>query len=133
MSNMHVSHFDYLNRYHTMLLRVMFMQMATPPRSTHTLHASEQCKQRRRRLLAQRIPSIRRRRWEQRTFHISCRADQVTRSFLPQIIPDSSFANRCVWFCWEAGCYFFVGARLPGEVRPHHKAVFDFDEVRALI
>jgi metal-dependent amidase/aminoacylase/carboxypeptidase family protein len=28
-----------------------------------------------------------------------------------------------------SGCFFFVGARLPGELRPHHKAVFDFDEV----
>ncbi len=26
------------------------------------------------------------------------------------------------------GCFFFVGAALPGEIRPHHKAVFDFDE-----
>mmetsp|Transcript_1909 Transcript_1909/g.4447 ORF Transcript_1909/g.4447 Transcript_1909/m.4447 type:complete len:210 (+) Transcript_1909:604-1233(+) len=30
------------------------------------------------------------------------------------------------------GCFFFVGAALPGEVRPHHQAVFDFDE-RALL
>jgi hypothetical protein len=28
------------------------------------------------------------------------------------------------------GCFFFVGAALPGEVRGHHKSVFDFDEVR---
>lgn len=28
------------------------------------------------------------------------------------------------------GCFFFVGAALPGEMRPHHKSVFDFDEVR---
>lgn len=27
------------------------------------------------------------------------------------------------------GCFFFVGAALPGEARPHHKSVFDFDEV----
>ncbi len=27
------------------------------------------------------------------------------------------------------GCFFFVGAGLPGDVRPHHKSVFDFDEV----
>ena len=26
------------------------------------------------------------------------------------------------------GCFFFVGAGLPGPVRPHHKSVFDFDE-----
>ena len=26
------------------------------------------------------------------------------------------------------GCFFFVGAALPGEARPHHKSVFDFDE-----
>jgi amidohydrolase len=26
------------------------------------------------------------------------------------------------------GCFFFVGAALPGEPRPHHKSVFDFDE-----
>lgn len=31
-----------------------------------------------------------------------------------------------------AGCFFFVGAALPGAVRPHHQAVFDFDE-RALL
>jgi len=30
------------------------------------------------------------------------------------------------------GCFFFVGAALPGESRPHHKSVFDFDE-RALL
>jgi metal-dependent amidase/aminoacylase/carboxypeptidase family protein len=27
------------------------------------------------------------------------------------------------------GCFFFVGAALPGEPRPHHRAEFDFDEV----
>lgn len=27
------------------------------------------------------------------------------------------------------GCFFFVGAALPGESKPHHKSVFDFDEV----
>ena len=27
------------------------------------------------------------------------------------------------------GAFFFVGAGLPGEARPHHKSVFDFDEV----
>lgn len=26
------------------------------------------------------------------------------------------------------GCFFFVGAALPGEEKPHHKSVFDFDE-----
>jgi amidohydrolase len=26
------------------------------------------------------------------------------------------------------GCFFFVGAALPGDLRPHHKSVFDFDE-----
>jgi amidohydrolase len=31
----------------------------------------------------------------------------------------------------KPGCFFFVGAALPGELRPHHKSVFDFDE-RAL-
>ncbi len=30
------------------------------------------------------------------------------------------------------GCFFFVGAALPGDPRPHHKSVFDFDE-RALL
>lgn len=29
-----------------------------------------------------------------------------------------------------AGCFFFVGGKLPGETRPHHKSVFDFDEVK---
>ena len=29
------------------------------------------------------------------------------------------------------GCFFFVGGALPGEARPHHKSVFDFDEVSA--
>ena len=28
-----------------------------------------------------------------------------------------------------SGCFFFVGGMLPGELRPHHKSVFDFDEV----
>ena len=31
------------------------------------------------------------------------------------------------------GCFFFVGAALPGELRPHHKSVFDFDEVRIIV
>jgi len=31
------------------------------------------------------------------------------------------------------GCFFFVGAALPGEMRPHHKSVFDFDERAMLI
>jgi metal-dependent amidase/aminoacylase/carboxypeptidase family protein len=31
------------------------------------------------------------------------------------------------------GCFFFVGAALPGESRPHHKSVFDFDETAILI
>jgi amidohydrolase len=31
------------------------------------------------------------------------------------------------------GCFFFVGAALPGEVRPHHKSVFDFDERAMLV
>jgi amidohydrolase len=29
------------------------------------------------------------------------------------------------------GCFFFVGSGLPGDYRPHHSPVFDFDE-RAL-
>jgi len=31
------------------------------------------------------------------------------------------------------GCFFFVGAALPGEARPHHKSVFDFDEFAMMI
>lgn len=31
------------------------------------------------------------------------------------------------------GCFLFVGAAQPGDSRPHHKSVFDFDEVRARI
>ena len=31
------------------------------------------------------------------------------------------------------GCFFFVGAQLSGELRPHHKSVFDFDERAQLI
>ena len=31
--------------------------------------------------------------------------------------------------CCCIGCFFFVGAALPGDLRPHHKSVFDFDEV----
>ena len=27
------------------------------------------------------------------------------------------------------GAFIFVGAALPGDPRPHHKSVFDFDEV----
>mmetsp|Transcript_27114 Transcript_27114/g.37373 ORF Transcript_27114/g.37373 Transcript_27114/m.37373 type:complete len:82 (+) Transcript_27114:78-323(+) len=33
----------------------------------------------------------------------------------------------------KPGCFFFVGAALPGELRPHHKSVFDFDERAMLI
>jgi metal-dependent amidase/aminoacylase/carboxypeptidase family protein len=35
--------------------------------------------------------------------------------------------------CDVKGCFFFVGAALPGELRPHHKSVFDFDERAMLI
>ena len=31
------------------------------------------------------------------------------------------------------GAFIFVGAALPGEVRPHHKSVFDFDEDAMLV
>jgi metal-dependent amidase/aminoacylase/carboxypeptidase family protein len=31
------------------------------------------------------------------------------------------------------GCFWFVGAALPGDVRPHHKSVFDFDEDALLL
>eukprot|EP01039_Chlorochromonas_danica_P002275 gene2275-2490_t len=31
------------------------------------------------------------------------------------------------------GCFFFVGAALPGELKPHHKSVFDFDERGMLV
>jgi amidohydrolase len=31
------------------------------------------------------------------------------------------------------GAFFFVGAALPGEVRPHHKSIFDFDEDSLLV
>ena len=31
------------------------------------------------------------------------------------------------------GAFFFVGAALPGEPRPHHKSVFDFDEDALLV
>lgn len=31
------------------------------------------------------------------------------------------------------GCFFFVGAALPGDTRPHHKSVFDFDEEAILV
>jgi len=31
------------------------------------------------------------------------------------------------------GCFFFVGGALPGETRPHHKSVFDFDERAMMI
>ena len=30
------------------------------------------------------------------------------------------------------GVFYFVGAAHPGEIRPHHKSIFDFDE-RALL
>lgn len=33
----------------------------------------------------------------------------------------------------KPGCFFFVGCALPGECRPHHKSVFDFDERGMLI
>jgi hypothetical protein len=31
------------------------------------------------------------------------------------------------------GCFFFVGCALPGDIRPHHKSVFDFDERGVLV
>lgn len=33
----------------------------------------------------------------------------------------------------KPGCFFFIGAGLPGIIRPHHKSVFDFDEKALLI
>lgn len=33
----------------------------------------------------------------------------------------------------KPGAFFFVGAALPGELRPHHKSVFDFDEDALLV
>lgn len=33
----------------------------------------------------------------------------------------------------KPGAFFFVGASLPGETRPHHKSVFDYDERAHLI
>ena len=33
----------------------------------------------------------------------------------------------------KPGCFFFVGAALPGEILPHHKSVFDFDENAMLV
>lgn len=32
-----------------------------------------------------------------------------------------------------AGCFFFVGAQLPGDKKPHHKSNFDFDESALLL
>jgi len=38
-------------------------------------------------------------------------------------------AEDFAYFLQECpGCFFFVGAALPGVGRPHHKSVFDFDE-----
>ena len=34
-----------------------------------------------------------------------------------------------VVFVAISGCFFFVGAALEGDLRPHHKSTFDFDEV----
>ena len=31
------------------------------------------------------------------------------------------------------GAFFFIGAAKPGESRPHHKSVFDFDEDSMLV
>ena len=33
----------------------------------------------------------------------------------------------------RTGAFFFVGCALPGEPRPHHKNVFDFDEDAMLV
>ncbi len=41
-----------------------------------------------------------------------------------------NFTN-IIYYC--LGCFFFVGAALPGEQRPHHKSVFDFDENALLV
>jgi amidohydrolase len=48
------------------------------------------------------------------------------RSRLPQ---KTMGAEDFSYFLQERpGCFFFVGAALPGVERPHHKSVFDFDE-----
>eukprot|EP01038_Epipyxis_sp_PR26KG_P013121 gene13121-17587_t len=53
------------------------------------------------------------------------------RSSLPQ---KTMGAEDFSYFLEERpGCFFFVGAALPGETRPHHKSVFDFDERAILI
>ena len=33
----------------------------------------------------------------------------------------------------KPGAFFFIGGALPGEPRPHHKSVFDFDEDALLV
>jgi amidohydrolase len=33
----------------------------------------------------------------------------------------------------KPGAFFFVGCALPGETRPHHKSVFDFDETALMV
>lgn len=50
----------------------------------------------------------------------------VSRSAMPQKTmgaEDFSF-----YLLQRPGCFFFVGGALPGDIRPHHKSVFDFDE-----
>ena len=43
------------------------------------------------------------------------------------------YNNLIILISERPGCFFFVGAGLPGEVRPHHKSVFDFDEEAILV
>lgn len=49
--------------------------------------------------------------------------------FLQQRPGANHVADDILDFTLSAGAFFFVGAALPGELRPHHKSVFDFDEV----
>ena len=55
----------------------------------------------------------------------------ASRSGLPQ---KTMGAEDFSYFLEERpGCFYFVGAGKLGEIRPHHKSIFDFDERAMLV
>jgi hypothetical protein len=62
-----------------------------------------------------------RKRWERKISLFFFNKDQV-------LLIHISIDSHLILF-FLLGCFFFVGAAKPGVLRPHHKSVFDFDEV----
>ena len=60
---------------------------------------------------------------------VTCAAAKIVGTDFASLPQKTMGAEDFSYFLQQRpGCFFFVGAALPGEPRPHHKSVFDFDE-----